>query len=100
MPSQIPPPKETGLAKGALGSAIQEYAFLSLDQAAEALSCTRRFLEKRIQAGEIRIFRPSKRFVRIRRIDLESWIENYSARGPRVESAALGRESDRAERIA
>ncbi len=54
--------------------------FLSLNEAAAMLDCSRRFLEIRIEDGELRVFRPSKRLVRIKRTELERWVESYSAK--------------------
>jgi excisionase family DNA binding protein len=56
-------------------------AFLSLDEAAREIGCTRRFIETRIADGELKKFSPSKRLVRIRRTDFERWIEAYSTQG-------------------
>jgi excisionase family DNA binding protein len=53
--------------------------FLTIDQVAQEIGCTRRFLETRIKDGELRVFRPSARLVRIRRDELERWIEAYSS---------------------
>jgi excisionase family DNA binding protein len=55
-------------------------AFLSLNQAATILDCSRRFLELRIEDGELNVFRPSKRLVRIKRSELDRWVESYSAK--------------------
>jgi excisionase family DNA binding protein len=57
-----------------------ERAFLSLDDAAEELGCTRRFLERRIEDGELSVFRPSARLVRIQRRELNRWIEVFTVR--------------------
>ena len=54
--------------------------FMSLNEAAAMLDCSRRFLEIRIEDGELRVFRPSKRLVRIKRTELERWVESYSAK--------------------
>ena len=53
-------------------------AFLSLNEAAAMLHCSRRFLEIRIEDGELKVFRPSKRLVRIKRSELDRWVERYS----------------------
>lgn len=53
-------------------------AFLTLNQAAGTIGCTRRFIEERIKDGEITIFRPSARLIRIRRTDLERWISTFT----------------------
>lgn len=54
-------------------------AFLSIEQVAQMLGCTRRFIETRIEDGELRVFRPSKRLVRIRRTEFERWVEAFSS---------------------
>lgn len=53
-------------------------AFLSLAEAAAEIGCTRRFLERRIADKELKVFQPSKRLIRIRRTELERWIETFS----------------------
>ena len=55
--------------------------FLTLAEVAEEIGCTRRFLETRIEDGELKAFKPSARLVRIRRSELERWIEQYSFGG-------------------
>lgn len=55
--------------------------FLSLREAAAEIVCSRRFLETRIEDGELKVFRPSKRLVRIQRSELERWVESYSSKG-------------------
>ena len=57
-----------------------ERAFLSLPEASETIGCTRRFLEKRIDDGELSVFRPSKRLVRIKRAEFDRWCESYTSR--------------------
>jgi excisionase family DNA binding protein len=54
--------------------------FLTLQQASEEIGCTRRFLEKRIEDGELAIFKPSKRLVRVRRHEFNRWVDSYTAR--------------------
>jgi excisionase family DNA binding protein len=49
--------------------------FLTLPEVAQMVGCSRRFLEKAVTRGELRAFRPSSRIVRIRRFELEQWIE-------------------------
>jgi excisionase family DNA binding protein len=56
-------------------------AFLTISEAASTLGCTRRFLETRIEDGEIKVFRPSKRMVRIRATEFERFVEAYSFGG-------------------
>jgi excisionase family DNA binding protein len=56
-------------------------AFLTLAEVAEEIGCTRRFLETRIEDGELKVFKPSSGIVRVRRAELEKWIERYSSGG-------------------
>jgi excisionase family DNA binding protein len=55
--------------------------FLSLKNAARELSCTRRFLERRIECGELSVFRPSRKLVRVSREELDRWVASYSHGG-------------------
>jgi excisionase family DNA binding protein len=55
--------------------------FLTLPEAAEIVGCSRRFLEKKIRDGELRAFKPSSRIARIRKVELERWIELRSLGG-------------------
>ena len=60
--------------------------FLALKDAARELSCTRRFLERRIEAGELSVFRPSRKLVRVARTELDRWVASYSHGGKRSTS--------------
>lgn len=53
-------------------------AFMTLNEAASTIGCTRRFLEKRILDGEIAVFHPSARMLRIRRSEFERWIAAFT----------------------
>lgn len=55
--------------------------FLTIHEAAASIPCSRRFLEKRIEDGELEVFRPSKRLVRIKRTEFDRWIEEFSRKG-------------------
>lgn len=57
------------------------HKFLTLAAVAEEIGCTRRFLETRIEDGELKVFRPSSGLIRVRRAELEKWIERYSFGG-------------------
>ena len=57
--------------------------FLTLPEAAALVGCTRRFLERVIRAGDLKVFRPSSRIVRIRRSEFEKWVERFSFGGNR-----------------
>jgi excisionase family DNA binding protein len=52
--------------------------FITLDDAALEIGCSRRFLENRITDGELAVFRPSARLVRIRRTEFERWLNAFT----------------------
>ena len=54
--------------------------FLSIIEAASEIGCSRRFLEMRIEDGELVVFRPSKRIVRIKRAEFDRWVKSYSCK--------------------
>ena len=62
-------------------SVTAQRPFLTLAEGADEIGCTRRFLETRIADGELSVFRPSKRLVRIKRTEFERWVEAYSTKG-------------------
>jgi len=70
-----------------------ERAFLTLDDAAKEIGCTRRFIERRIEDGELTVFRPSSKVVRVSRAELNRWIASYSHGGKRIAKAAVNRTS-------
>ena len=55
-------------------------AFLTVPEAAAEIHATRRFLETRIAAGELRVFKPSRRLTRIRRTDFDAWVELFCSK--------------------
>jgi excisionase family DNA binding protein len=57
-----------------------ERTFLTLPEAAAEIKSSRRFIELRIEDGELACFRPSKRLTRIKRTEWERWLESYSAK--------------------
>lgn len=63
---------------GTANSTEEQPTFLTLNKAASTLGCTRRFLEKRIDDGEIAVFRPSSRLIRIHRAEWERWIASFT----------------------
>ena len=52
-----------------------EHNALQLGEAARKLSCSRRFLEKQIAAGRLRVVCLSSRCVRVRPTDLAHYLE-------------------------
>lgn len=55
--------------------------YISLRDAAREIGATRRFLERRVECGEIAVFRPSRKLVRVSRDELNRWIKSYSHGG-------------------
>jgi excisionase family DNA binding protein len=53
-------------------------AILTKQEAANYIRCTTRYLERQIRAGRLRALRPTGKFVRIRRSDLEAFLESGS----------------------
>lgn len=51
---------------------------MNLQEAARRVSCSRRFLEKQIAAGQLRAIRITKRCVRIRPEDLAEFLERFA----------------------
>jgi len=56
-------------------AAIEGRQILSLNQAAELLGCSRRFLELEAARGKLTVLRPSARLIRIRRTDLDRYLD-------------------------
>ncbi len=54
--------------------------FYTLKEIAKMIGSTRRFLELRIADGELKVFRPSSRFVRVRAVEFNRWVEQFSSR--------------------
>lgn len=68
-------------ATSTVSNAPVSKAYLTLAEFAAELDCTTRFLEKRIEDGEIKVFRPSSRLIRIARSECNRWIESYTSTG-------------------
>ncbi|MEI6051523.1 MAG: excisionase family DNA-binding protein [Opitutaceae bacterium] len=66
--------------KSGTAASTPERAFLTLNEAAAQIGCTRRFLEFRCADGELKTFRPSRRLVRIQRSEFNRWVESYTSR--------------------
>jgi excisionase family DNA binding protein len=54
---------------------------LTLKQAAQYIICTPRYLQKQIRAGRLRALKPTGKLVRIRRADLDAFLESGSSIG-------------------
>lgn len=56
------------------GEAGQFSSILTKAEAAKLLGCSRRYLEQQIKAGRIRACKPSPKFLRIYRKDLDAFL--------------------------
>jgi excisionase family DNA binding protein len=56
-------------------------SLLTLNQAASYIQATRRYLERQIRLGRLRALKPSGKLVRIRRADLEKFLESGKTMG-------------------
>jgi len=54
---------------------------LTKQEAANYLRCSPRYLERQVRAGRLRALKPTGKFVRIRRSDLEKFLESGSSVG-------------------
>jgi excisionase family DNA binding protein len=52
-------------------------AILTRRQAADYICCTPRYLENQIRLGRLKALRPTGKLVRIRRSDLEAFLESF-----------------------
>jgi len=56
-------------------------AILTKRQAADYVSCTPRYLETQIRLGRLKALKPTGKLVRIRRADLEKFLESGATIG-------------------
>jgi excisionase family DNA binding protein len=56
-------------------------AILTKRQAAEYVCCTPRYLENQIRAGRLKALKPTGKLVRIRRSDLDAFLESGATIG-------------------
>jgi DNA binding domain, excisionase family len=54
-------------------------AILTKQQAAELLGCSTRYIERQIRAGRLRACKPSGKFVRIFRKDINAFLETCAS---------------------
>jgi excisionase family DNA binding protein len=50
-------------------------AILTKKEAAELLRCTPRFLERQVRSGRLKALKPTGKFVRFRRSDIDAFLE-------------------------
>ena len=56
--------------------AINHSAILTKQQAAEYLQATPRYIERMVASGRLRVFKPTGRLWRVRRKDLDTFLES------------------------
>jgi len=54
---------------------------LSKRQAAEYLGCTPRYLERQVRVGRLRAYKPTGKFWRVRRSELDRFLESSATTG-------------------
>jgi excisionase family DNA binding protein len=54
---------------------------LTKQQAAELLGCTTRYIERQIRAGRLRVCKPTGKFVRIFRKDVDAFLQSGATIG-------------------
>ena len=54
---------------------------LTKQEAADYLRCTPRYIERQVRAGRLRALKPTGKLVRIRRSDLEAFLESGATTG-------------------
>jgi excisionase family DNA binding protein len=64
------------LAKEPRAEAVNHSAILTKQQAADYLQVTPRYLERAVQSGRLRVFKPTSKLWRVRLSDLESFLES------------------------
>jgi excisionase family DNA binding protein len=65
--------------KTPFAEAVNNSAILTKQQAAELLGCTTRYIERQIRAGRLRACKPTGKFVRIFRKDIDAFLESCAS---------------------
>jgi excisionase family DNA binding protein len=79
MPKPFPDSSGTESAHASLAWGNQP--LFTLKQAAQYAICTPRYLQNQIRAGRLKALKPTSKFVRIRRSDLDSFLESGATIG-------------------
>ena len=58
---------------------LNNAAILTKEQAAQYLGCTVRYIERQIRAGTLRACKPTGKFVRIFRTDIDQFLLNFAS---------------------
>ena len=68
-------PGSPGTASARVNQAWGNQPLFTLKQAAQYAICTPRYLQNQIRAGRLKAFKPTGKFLRIRRADLDRFLE-------------------------
>jgi len=71
-------PEESGTQQSAH---VSPTPLLTLKQAAQYAICTPRYLQKQIRAGRLKALKPTGKLLRIRRADLDAFLESGATIG-------------------
>ena len=81
MSSDRKPHAEAVQSSAAQVAGLSNAALLTKKQAAEYLQATPRYLERMVRSGRLRAFKPSGKLWRVRRSELDSFLESGSTIG-------------------
>lgn len=73
--------ESAGIRSPNITSPLVQPCLLTIVQAADQLACCERFVRKLIRSGELRVFKPSPKIVRIHRSSIEQFIAECSSGG-------------------
>jgi excisionase family DNA binding protein len=94
MPSRIIPPN--GAVNGSVcsraaehlkqaatlhGAELRNATYLTKSEAAQLLRCSARFLERAVASGRLKVLKPTGKFWRVRRIDLDAFLDSGATIG-------------------
>jgi|SRR5215472_16353590 len=71
-------------SKKAVSSRVAELVnatYLTKSEAAQLLRCSARFLERAVASGRLKVLRPTGKFWRVRRSDLDAFLESGATIG-------------------
>jgi excisionase family DNA binding protein len=74
-----PPPRAANTAH--VSETWSNQTLFTLKQAAQYVICTPRYLQKQIRAGRLRALKPTGKLLRIRRSDLDTFLESGATIG-------------------
>jgi excisionase family DNA binding protein len=74
-------PDSSGTQSAHVRETWGNYSLLTKQQAASYVGCSRRYLERAIVAGRLRALKPTGKLLRIRRSDLDAFLESGATIG-------------------